>query len=292
MTASEASSKIGGPIITVPGPVPQIRRDWAKTMLNTSLANYAPQKQATEEKPTPYEGPNIYIEDSKQRKIKLDDLLAGTLAKVGYARVAKLTYRADWSTPAVEHVLNFDTEGAPKIFLYGTAGLRNAAAEAFARQCKRYTIPVVRDSKPMASPWWCPMHFSLGMLGAWNGERNINTLDFSPPELGDLIVGAISRHLKPYIGGVTTLRALFDFLCQDDEPMRWFRVGAYYRAALVANLGRQLGEPDERLQQVLRSHSANIMNCLDKTRTTADAYIANVIRDADISLAANVVQLN
>ena len=120
----------------------------------------------------------------------------------------------------------------------------------------------------------------------------VDTLDFSPPALAKLIVDAVDLHLKPYIGGVTTLETLFDFLCQDDEPMRWFRVGAYYRAALVAYLGRQLGKPVESIKQILRPHSRNILNCLDKARTTADAYIANVIRDADASLAASGVQSN
>ena len=85
----------------------------------------------------PYaEGDSNILVGGKGR-VKLDDLLTKALAPIGYVRVEKLTYRANWSTDDVEQFLSFDTYGNPKQYLSSSAGLRNPQAEAFAKTMSR-----------------------------------------------------------------------------------------------------------------------------------------------------------
>ncbi len=130
---------------------------------------------------TPYSDgdSNTSIKGPAGTNVNLGDVLAEALAPLGYARVEKLTFRAEWSTRDVEHVLRFDTYGNPKEFLTADAGLRNNEAEAFAKQCKgRYAHPMFLQAKSQDgywnSPWFCPMHFSLGELLRWGLRSSIN----------------------------------------------------------------------------------------------------------------------
>ena len=150
------------------------------------------------------------------------------LGEIGCEHVAKLKFRAPWSNAEVEHILSFEPYGTPKIFLAGDAGIRNGPAEAFARQCRhRYTVKVIRESTLVDPPWHCPMHLSLGMLFGWKSGSYLNTQDYHPDDLARTIVQAVQSKLIPFVGGITTLDRLLDFLQRDQEPMRWFRVGAH-----------------------------------------------------------------
>ena len=256
--------------------------------LETVLANYPPQRRDQTEEPP--EDSNISVGGPEQKRVRLDDLLARALADVGYTRVAKLAYRAEWSTPQVEHILNFETQGTPKIFMFADAGLRNAEAEAFAERCqRRYTIPVIRDSKPASSPWFCPMHFSLGALAGWRAVSSyLNTLELSQAELTRIVQDSVTARLKPYVGGVTTLESLLEFLERDEEPMRWFRVGGFYRAALIVFLARSLGFAPHRIEATLLPLAREVLDGVDTAQTDSDGYVADIIRDADIAIAAGL----
>jgi hypothetical protein len=218
--------------------------------------------------------------------IKLDDLLASALAGVGYERVAKLTYRADWSTAEVEHILFFSTHGSPKGFLTGELGVRNKEAESFAEGCRnRYADPIIRNSDFVPPRWWCWLHCSLGSLANWPGA-NLFMPKFTPDELKRKVTEAVTGFLRPYVGAVTTVQRLFDFLAQDSEPMRWFRTGPYFRAAEVVYLGRKLGVPSERLQEITRPYSKLIANGIDLKAMTPEEYMLRIVRDADSVLSA------
>jgi hypothetical protein len=171
------------------------------------------------------EDSNIEIGIHGSERIKLDDLMTTTLAPLGYRRVDKLTYRADWSTAEVEHVLSIDTCGNPKAFLHGSAGLRNTEADAFARQCQqRYAdngiLRAMREGAYVEPPWYCLMSFSIGAFFGWPGW-SLNTREFSPNALARAVADPIRAKLIPYVGGVTTLQSLPSFLECDEEPMQW-----------------------------------------------------------------------
>jgi hypothetical protein len=238
------------------------------------------------------EDSNIEIGDEKSGRIKLDDLMTQTLAPVGYRRVDKLTYRAEWSTADVEHVLSIDTYGNPKVFLHGDAGLRNKHAEAFAQQCQqRYgdkaALRTLRETDYVEPPWFCPMNFSIGSLFGWPGRAALNTADFSPQALAQALAVPIRAKLIPYVGGVTTLQTLLDFLERDAAPMQWVMRGPCYRAALVAYLSATLGANQERTRTILTTHARLYPNMIDTTRLTPETYVEHILEDAAIAAAAN-----
>ena len=285
--ARTASVSISGPISIVQKNAPPELRAWAKTMLDAAFGQREPEQRDRDETPAP-EDSNISIGDPHQKRVRLDDLLTAALADVGYKRIAKLAYRADWSTTDVEHILSFETQGTPKIFMFASAGLRNAEAEAFADQCQRqYTMPVIRNSKFPFPSWFCSMHFSMNRLAGSKTGAPVNTLELTQAELTRFVQGWVTTHLRPYVGSVTTLESFREFLERDEEPMRWFRVPGFFRAAIVAFLARKLGFAPHRIEASLRPFAREILHGVDTTRTDPDGYVANIIRDADGAIAAS-----
>ena len=279
--AQQKMSTISGPIGRGSGPVSDVIRQGAKAMLNLlSRADAIPRHNGPEDTPPTEESSNILIGVGSEKPVKLDNLLTAALGKVGYKRIGELIYRADWSTPDVEHILSFETYGTPKEFLIGDLGFRNNEAEAFAEECqRRYSDPIIRNSDLTLPPWWCPMHCSLGMLAGWKSS-NLYIPRYSQAELGSQVVEAVRDFVRPYVGGVTTIDSLFEFLAQDTEPMRWFRVGGYFRAAEVAFLGCKLGVAPDQVEAILKRYRREMENGLDKRELTPDEYIAHIIRDA------------
>jgi hypothetical protein len=236
------------------------------------------------------EDSNIEIGSGKTKRVKLEDLLTKALAPLGYRRVDKLTYRADWSTIEVEHTLWFDSYGNPKVYLTGDAGLRNKEAEAFAQQCRqRYGSKIGlrcrRESGKVDPPWFCPMHFSIGRMFDWSIRSSLDTQDLSPGELARAVAEPIRAKLIPYVDGVTTEQRLLDLLESDKEPMDWIR-GPYYRAALIAYLARKLGVDRNKTKSVLLPRALYISNGIDKDWLTPESYIDHILDDADAALTA------
>jgi hypothetical protein len=147
----EPAPSINGPFRVVARLASAEARAKAEAISEAGLGdNDAEQMNQPQEAPDNEQDSNVSV-GPKEKKVKLDDLLAGALAKVGYVRVGKLAYRAAWSTQDVEHFLTFDPYGTPKIYLQGDVCLRNKEADAFAEQCRcRYTSPVFEISLP---PW-------------------------------------------------------------------------------------------------------------------------------------------
>jgi hypothetical protein len=266
--------------------------EWAKSMWTLLFGERGLQ---TPSKPvwSPYsdEDSNIEIAGENAGSIKLDDLMTDALAPLGYHRVDKLIYRADWSTADVEHVLSLDTYGNPKVFLHGDAGLRNKDAETFAQQChQRYVDERVlksrRETAYVDPPWFCPMNFSIGKLFGWPGRAALNTADFSSQTLAGALAEPIRATLIPYLSRVTTLQGLLEFLERDEPPMQWTMRGPYYRAALVAYLAAALGVDQSKTRATLLTHSRLYPNMIDMTRLTPETYVDHLLEDAATAITA------
>ncbi len=282
---------IAGVIGVVPGEASLEEKARARQMLNAlqRVRDRSPRSAGWNVNPRLQEHSDAAAGDVSRKRMKLDDILAPALAEVGYKKVAKRTYRASWSTDDVEQFLSFDTNGNPKQYLTGNAGLRNMKAEAFAEQCQqRYASKGYFQCMPKGGyvypPYFCPMHFSIGSLFGWE----VGSLDiwaFSPDELARSVLEPIQSKLIPCIGGVTTVERLHDFLESDREPLRWYMRGPYYRAALVAYLARTLGVARDKTKASLLTHSMWIANGIDTTRLTPETYINHILDDAEAAVA-------
>jgi hypothetical protein len=233
---------------------------------------------------------NIPIAKPDGSSTPLDDVLAEALAPIGYARVDKLTYRADWSTRDVEQILWFDTYGNPKEFLVGDAGLRNAKAETFAKQCQQhYASPLIlqclSQENGKQSPWFCPLHFSVGSLLRWGLRSSLSLARRTPEQITTSLAPGVRSKLLPLIGDIQTIAALLDFLERDGEPLPWSSSGTYYRAALVAYLAAKLGRPRAETKSLLSRHAAFFANGIDTSRLTPESYIDHILDDADAAVA-------
>lgn len=241
---------------------------------------------------TPYSdgNSNTSIKGPAGTNVNLGDVLAEALAPLGYARVEKLTFRAEWSTRDVEHVLRFDTYGNPKEFLTADAGLRNNEAEAFAKQCKgRYAHPMFLQAKSQDgywnSPWFCPMHFSLGELLRWGLRSSINLAGKTSEQVAEAIVPGVQSKLLPLVGAIRTTASLLAFLERDAEPLLWIMRAPFYRAALVAYLAGKLGRRREETRDLLRQHAALLANGIDISQFTPETYIDHILDDAAAAVA-------
>ena len=239
----------------------------------------------------PYADGDSNILVGKKGSVKLDDLLTKALAPIGYIRVAKLTYRANWSTDDVEQFLSFDTYGNPKQYLSSSAGLRNLRAEAFAKQChERYADKIFFRDMPKGGyvfpPFFCPVHFDAGTFCCWGRRGSLNIPDFSPSELAAKVVGELSAKLIPLVGAIRSCADLLKFLSNPDmKASPYIQMGDYYRAAQIAFLSRRLGIPRAETQTILRAFARGIRNGIDTERFTPESYIEQILDDADAAVA-------
>jgi hypothetical protein len=135
---SDQTQSIAGVVGVDPGDVSLEEKVRARQALNAlrQIRDRSPRPTEQNADSQPSKHPEATTSDVSARFSRLDEILAPALAEVGYKKVAKRTYRGDWSTSDVEHTLTFDADGTPKVYLYGTAGLRNPRATAFADQCR------------------------------------------------------------------------------------------------------------------------------------------------------------
>jgi hypothetical protein len=238
---------------------------------------------------------NIPITKSDGSSTPLGDVLAEALAPIGYTRVDKLTYRADWSPPDVEQVLWFDTYGNPKEFLVGDAGLRNANAEAFAKQCQqRYASPLILQclgqESGKQSSWFCAVHFSVGSLFRWGLRSSLSLAGCTAEQITTLLAQGVRSKLLPLIGDIRTIARLLDFLERDGEPLPWLTSGTYYRAALVAYLAAKVGRPPKETKNLLMQHAAFFANGIDTARLTPESYVDHILADAEAAIAGEAAR--
>ena len=225
---------------------------------------------------------------SPKRK-KLDDLLAPVLAEAGYKKVAKLTYRGEWSTPEVEHVLTLETYGVPKIYLYGDAGLRNPQASTFADQCtERYADPLIlrclRESGYVHPPWHSPTHFPIGLLIRGKLPWSLDMSTYSPSELARTLAESVRSKLVPFVSPVTSASALLEFVERNEEPVLWVRTGGCLQAAIVAYLAAVLGVNRATTKARLLQNVRSMSGWLDERRLTPESYIDHILDDADAAV--------
>ncbi|RBP15879.1 hypothetical protein DFR50_107149, partial [Roseiarcus fermentans] len=212
-TPQERGHQIVGPLMVVPGAVSDAERARARRIFEATFGAAGP----AEPKEAAPEDSNIDVGEGKEKRVKLDPLLADALAKVGYRRVAKLAYRAERSTDDVEHVLTFDTYGTPNIYLRGDAGLRDRQAENFVNSHQDQYHPALvtrtlRSTGYRDPPWFCAMHFSLGAIAEWGIQSSLDTTLFSRDELARKVQEAVQGKLAPYVGDITTTAKLLEFL--------------------------------------------------------------------------------
>jgi hypothetical protein len=283
---------IAGVIRAVPGEVSPEERAAAKRMLKTikQIRSRLPEAPGGGAHSPPEDASTAASIGAKLKRAKLDDVLAPGLADSGYRKVAKLTYRGEWSTPEIEHVLTFETYGLPKDFLRGDAGLRNRAAEAFAAEClQRYAnrgiLRALRDSGYKCPPWFCDMHFSIGDLFDWESRGSIDMTDYSSDELAHTVTELARSKLVPFVRNIVSIPAFLEILERDDQPMTWVRTGGG-RFAIVAYLAAAVGADRAKTRATLLKHVGLIKTWVDRPRLTPETYIERILDDAAAAVAA------
>ena len=273
-------AKIAGPISIVPGGVSAERRAWAEIALQTMLTNYQPQDGGVEPNPEADNPAAKTANSPRQISQVLDDQLRLPLAQVGYRRVAKFHYRADWSTEDVEHFLHLRTQYIPPSYLSADMSFLNREADAFADYSRKYAIPSLRDYARKRGRWEWRTGFSLSFLDAWNGELMVKIADVEPETAVAEVLKGVREKLIPYVGWIRTTADLYEFLVRDEEPMAWYRLNTLYRMAEVAYLGKKLGYSDATITDALMPHSRQLRPYLDPQTMPAEQFIANIIADA------------
>ena len=180
----------------------------------------------------------LYVKDGIRSKMLDEAALRTVMTDIGYSRLKRHVYRAEWSTPDVEHLMYFLLYGTPKDFLTVDFGLKNLEAEIFAiKEIKKYggvLYQVLRYDERIDTF----MRFSLGTLASWGLRASIRISGMTGAELAKTIRGDIDEKLLPIIRGVRTLNDLLSVLLLDVEPFPWVRCNGAIRAGEVVYLAR------------------------------------------------------
>ncbi len=173
----------------------------------------------------------------------LDEALINTsLETLEYGRVQSWTYKARWSTAAVEHFLFLEPFGKNSEFLGGSYGLRNPAAEEFSYLCMKRYAGRWADVLRYDAISDCSTRLDLSAINDPWKLWEISVRKTSPEKCAELIVEQVRDKLIPLIHGITTLRLLYDTLASDDERIKWsLTPNGAMRAAQVVALGHELG---------------------------------------------------
>lgn len=180
-----------------------------------------------------------------------ESALESVLADAGYRRVKQNVYRADWSAD-VEHFIDFELYGKPKVYLAAYFGIRNKQADLFAiRSLKAYGGPLaqlIRYDERVD----CLMNFSMGMLDGSGGlAPAVDTLKMSGPALATKIKNDIEQRLFPVVRNVTNFGRLISLLLADGEACRWFRSNSALRAGTIVNLASRSGMHADQVRALL-----------------------------------------
>jgi hypothetical protein len=212
----------------------------------------------------------------------LDEIALRTaMTDIGYSRLKRHVYRAEWSTPDVEHLMYFLLYGELKDFLTVDFGLKNLEAEIFAiKEIKKYggvSYQVLRYDERIDTF----MRFSLGTLASWGLRASIRISATSGVELAEKILGDINEKLLPIIRDVRTLNDLLSVLLLDVEPFPWVRCNGAISAGEVVNLARRLGMNRSEIRTLLKPVSKWIRVNLGKAPDPdPDSYVEKLIRDS------------
>lgn len=181
-------------------------------------------------------------------------------------------YRAEWSSPEVEHYLFLETFDKGRL-LQGSFALRNSAAERFARDL------VVRFGSALLQrlPDWTPktyyMKFSLGALAGWEPRKSLALEDDGKRKFVDSVADAVGSHLLPLVRSVQSAGDLLNFLLRDVGAVRWSVTNGAIRAAECVHLSTRSRGLVPELEAQLLAHDAEIRLGLDTTSIDSRRFI-------------------
>jgi hypothetical protein len=207
--------------------------------------------------------------------------LRAALADVGYRRVKRHLYRAEWSTE-IEHFIEFHLYGTPKDYLAADFGLRNKEAETFAdRSIKAYGGPWTKLIRYDEQTDFC-IRFSLGKLaGSWGLRSSLTISSMPGPLLAKKVRDDIEQKLFPLIRDVTSLSRFMSLLATDIEPFAWLYSNAAMRAAMIVSVAQRLGATPDDVRPLFEPHFKGIAYGISDGRNPDPrAYIDNIMRDA------------
>ncbi|MBV8755037.1 MAG: hypothetical protein JO328_19445 [Hyphomicrobiales bacterium] len=207
--------------------------------------------------------------------------LTKVLTEIGYSRLKRHVYRANWSTPDVEHLVYFSLYGAPKDFLTADFGLKNMQAEIFAiREITKYGGEVYQGLQ-YDEQIDTFMRFSLGIFASWGLRESIRVSAMTGAELAKKIRGDMDEKLFPIIRNVRTLNDLLSVLLLDVEPFPWVRCNGAIRAGEVVDLARRLGMNPSEIRTLLKPFSRWIrVNLAKAPDPDPDMYVERLIHDS------------
>jgi hypothetical protein len=205
--------------------------------------------------------------------------LTQALAEVGYRRLKRHTYQAEWSTE-VEHFLFFKLHGAGD-FLAAEFGIRTKESEDFAiRSIQTYGSDLDRFSRRDEKDS-CVIRGSLGELGSWGICSSLIVSSMSGVAVATKANHDIEALLFPVIRGITSLDLLLSFWLTDAEACPWYRCNGAMRAAMIVNVARRVGIAPAEVRQLLEPHLKQISYHLrDTPDPDPGSYVDKVIRDA------------
>jgi hypothetical protein len=207
--------------------------------------------------------------------------LKAALAEVGYRRLKRHVYRADWSTE-VEHFIYFQLYGTPKIFLVARFGVRFAHADLFAiRSLQTYGGPLeqlIRYDGRID----CLMNFSIGMMDGSKGlAPPLTTSEMSGAAVAAKVRNDIEQKLLPVVRNLTSLGRFLSFLLTDVETHPWERCNAAIRAGIIVSLARETGMSPEQIRALLEPHLKQIWEAIrDAPDPDPASYVNKIIQDA------------
>lgn len=220
----------------------------------------------------------------------LDKLsLTAAMADVGYEYLKRHVYRAEWSTPEVEHFIYFQLYGTPREYLAADFGIRNKEAESFAiRSIQAYGGDIYRllrhDDRSD-----CSMRFSLGQLASWGVRSSLKISAMSGVVLAEKVGHDIEQQLFPIIRDVTDLDRLLSLLLVDAEPYPWIRCNGAMRAAMIVNLSRRLGMQPRKIHTLLKSHHKRIAtNLFRASDRDPSSYVERIIEGSVSNACPNL----
>jgi hypothetical protein len=207
--------------------------------------------------------------------------LTSAMATIGYLPMEPCVYRAEWSTPQVEHFIYILFYGEPKAYLTADFGLRNGDAQAFAlRSIRKFggeLYQLMRHDEPSHNP----MRFSLGRFLSWGPRGSLKISTISAEDLGKRIASDVRTHLFAFIRDVTTLERLLTTLLLDSPPCPWINSNGAIRAGVIVHLARRLGMNSRDVFDLLAPHKGAIASALVKAPDPdPESYIRNILSES------------
>ena len=214
----------------------------------------------------------------------LEKALNRVLAEVGYGRVRRYVYRANWSTSDVEHFVYFESWGQPRCFIGGDFGFKNPVADEFSRACLLKYVPFLAqfDAYKRLDKYDCLIRVDFSHL-----RQPFRRFALSIPEKSDTEVASAIRHeiegfLLPLVRPITDLSSLLTALLSDAGALKWSLAGGVLvRAAQIVSIARRLGWTDSAIIAALEPRRSELLK--DSDLIDSENYISNIIRDWDIS---------